>query len=282
MTWEESFLKEIEELAERHNNIPLHKAFLIWYLTATENLSTDRALDLITDRSHDAWIDAIYFDNSSKKVKVYQSKYSANFGKKAFDKDNVVTFCKIYDFLEGKLPIEQLREYANPKIKQLIDQAMIHIKDDGYLPQLYFITTHLHNENAKIINGGTLIEIVAHNELKFKFTEWQHGHTPELGVVDLPYTSALIGPVNPKGYIVNINTGDLRKVYQKHNKKLFSRNIRIFYGNVAKKPSPNSALLKTLADTPQNFWYFNNGITILAQEVLLNDQTKIMRLKNPQ
>ena len=48
-----------------------------------------------------------------------------------------------------------------------------------------------------------------------------------------------------------------------HRNHLFSQNLRLFY----QSSSVNEALRRTLGEDPENFWYFNNGITIIADKV---------------
>lgn len=48
-----------------------------------------------------------------------------------------------------------------------------------------------------------------------------------------------------------------------HGKLLFAKNLRYFRGDTP----INENIEKTLVETPENFWYFNNGITMLCNSV---------------
>lgn len=52
--------------------------------------------------------------------------------------------------------------------------------------------------------------------------------------------------------------------YKEHGNKLFAGNIRHFVGLGS---DVNADIARTLTESPENFWYYNNGITMLAQEL---------------
>lgn len=281
-TWKELLTQEVEDISSKYK-IPPHRGFIVWFIKATEDLPVEQILELITDQSKDGGIDAIYIDDDFKKVKVYQSKFSRFIGESPFNKDELTKLSKVYDFLEGRIDIQELKDYVNQRLKDKLDKAIRVIKEEGYAPELFFITTHKNNENSAVYNNSYLpLNIISSRELEFKFREWQHGHTPELGTINLPFTGILNGPNAPNGYIVNVKSNTLRGIYIKHKEKLFSRNVRIFYGEIKKKGSPNFGMKETLINSPSNFWYFNNGITILAQEIKVKSDEKVITLKNPQ
>jgi hypothetical protein len=51
--------------------------------------------------------------------------------------------------------------------------------------------------------------------------------------------------------------------YEQHGDRLFDRNIRRALGGT----TVNTALVDTLCSRPHEFWYFNNGITVLCEEI---------------
>jgi hypothetical protein len=56
---------------------------------------------------------------------------------------------------------------------------------------------------------------------------------------------------------------DVAEMYEAHGARLFSRNVRHSLGLTR----INSGIAATLREEPENFWYFNNGITILCDRV---------------
>jgi len=51
--------------------------------------------------------------------------------------------------------------------------------------------------------------------------------------------------------------------YQKFNLNLFSPNIRSFLGQT----EINQSIRTTIQEEPEKFWYYNNGITVLAHDI---------------
>jgi hypothetical protein len=59
-----------------------------------------------------------------------------------------------------------------------------------------------------------------------------------------------------------ISASDVAKWYSDHGNNLFSGNIRHFLGE---RSDVNNGIADTLQNSPDNFWYFNNGITLIAE-----------------
>jgi len=115
------------------------------------------------------------------------------------------------------------------------------------------------------------------------YEEWLHGHVPDMG--DLPFSYEDIMEASfkknntPKSYTININTDELKNVYDQWKEKLFSRNVRIFYGTTKKA---NKEMERTLVTEPEKFWYYNNGVTILSEKITVKPRDKKIIMRNPQ
>ncbi|TDX75977.1 AIPR protein [Rathayibacter sp. PhB151] len=73
------------------------------------------------------------------------------------------------------------------------------------------------------------------------------------GLLTDPYTA----------YYGLIEAATVASWYKQYGGQLFDQNLRKALGATP----VNSSLIKTLTDEPQNFWYFNNGITVLSESV---------------
>jgi len=69
--------------------------------------------------------------------------------------------------------------------------------------------------------------------------------------------------------VLSIPGSWLRDQFLRHGDKLFSANYRGFLG-VTKRKKINTGIKNTAEKEPNNFWAFNNGITILTNSYLLN------------
>lgn len=62
--------------------------------------------------------------------------------------------------------------------------------------------------------------------------------------------------------VVNISAKSLKTLYAQHNKNLLAKNLRYF---IKGKSDVNTDIKNTIANSPDSFWYKNNGITIVCE-----------------
>lgn len=61
-----------------------------------------------------------------------------------------------------------------------------------------------------------------------------------------------------------ISLQDLYRLYKKYKTKVFSANIRDYLGSRSSNSNINNGIKNTADNDPQNFWAYNNGLTILT------------------
>ncbi|MEV5485562.1 MULTISPECIES: AIPR family protein [Streptomyces] len=97
-------------------------------------------------------------------------------------------------------------------------------------------------------------------------SEDHHSHGPMLSY-DLMTTAELLQQLREDRMSdpvdVTLRMLDVAAIYEKHGARLFSKNIRQSLGLTR----INVGIEKTLTEEPENFWYYNNGITILCNRV---------------
>lgn len=86
--------------------------------------------------------------------------------------------------------------------------------------------------------------------------------------IDLTVTLKSWGKIDEpfKGFYGQVNGLEIFTWWQSHRDKLFKKNIRGVLGDT----SVNQDITKTLNDSPDLFWYFNNGITMLSSSATKN------------
>nr|WP_255771947.1 AIPR family protein [Microbulbifer guangxiensis] len=86
---------------------------------------------------------------------------------------------------------------------------------------------------------------------------------------------------NRDTYVVVISGRDLGEIYNKYGNRLFSRNVR---GYIGKNTEVYAAIKETLDTEPDNFFYFNNGVTIIGEDASFTSKDKedVIRILNPQ
>lgn len=302
--FKEQIKEDIKVLQEEYSkNNPLLNsddyAFNYWVLTKLYNIDEEIVEDYITEYSDDG-CDCYCFFEESKELYIIQNKYYGESTKlqeqyvvKDFlyrplntleqnaykrSKDLQIIFnkykkdpdFKIYLnlYVTNNLIGESLRErfekfiYSGPELNCYVD-ANIYGLDD--MVNLYYEDRKKHIKNYscdfKTINNGTVLNI---NSSAYKL--------PNL--TDAKY---ILTPVNLIYEIV--------KDAKEKNYMLFEENIREYLGN----KGVNARIAKTLEDENDrdNFFYYNNGITVICDSV--SDKTihdpymnKAYTAENPQ
>lgn len=60
----------------------------------------------------------------------------------------------------------------------------------------------------------------------------------------------------------------LKELFERHQSKLFAANFRDFLGASKRRRDINGGIKRTIEEEPQNFWIYNNGITILCDKLV--------------
>lgn len=78
-----------------------------------------------------------------------------------------------------------------------------------------------------------------------------------------------------KAILATVQCSEIVDLYNQHHDRLFDRNVRLFLG--ARKGSVNAGMATTIKDPNDrgNFWAYNNGITIICDDVHLEKNKDI-------
>lgn len=77
-----------------------------------------------------------------------------------------------------------------------------------------------------------------------------------------------INGANWTSYMTSIPLTFLYDIYQQYKDDLFSSNIRGYLGSLNKKNNINNGIKKTVENAPSNFLIYNNGLTIVVNDIL--------------
>ena len=67
-----------------------------------------------------------------------------------------------------------------------------------------------------------------------------------------------------KAFVTAIPARTLHRLYSKHKTRLFSANVRDYLGSRKSDANINNGIKRTAQSNPEDFWVFNNGITVLT------------------
>lgn len=251
---------------EDKQKIFFSRALAAYTLTIEAIADVDIAASSITDGFDDNGIDAIYYDRSAKILWLVQSKFIDN-GTGGIDNGDVEKFAK-----GVKKLIDADFSRFNKKINDRKDEILEALDDSTVKIQILFAYTgkQLSTHNWNSIND--LLEEQNDPEEVLFFTDFNidkvyKGLETGIGVTPIneDITISNWGHIEEpfKSYYGQITGSDLGLLWEKYGRRLFTENIRNFLG----ASTVNDEITKTIKTEPDNFIYFNNGITILCDSI---------------
>lgn len=262
-------------IAEGDDNKKITKAFVILSVSAYMGIELSEAYSLLTEGRNDAGIDAISIGdtvNFEFQVTIFQAKYK-------FDLDNDANYpansvlrvvnavASIFDPSKDVMMNESLR----PKVEEI--RSLI---ADGYIPAVKCVIVNnglrWNNEGDQHIANANFPQ----NQVVFE-------HFNHQNIVDQLKTIEKINEVlslSGKGIVEEfnfkrvligkINVGEIASLMDRYGDSLLERNVRKFLGLRINRV--NESIKNTLIspDKKNNFYLFNNGITIVCNNFRYN------------
>jgi hypothetical protein len=229
----------------------------------------------VVDGGDDNGIDAVYYNQNSKRLTIVQAKFIQD-GTGEPSANELRAFRDgIHDFLDGK--VSKFNSKVQAKTAEISAVSTFGVKFDIVLAHTGKPDLARHgqkivdemmaglndddasNENPvfrfQTLSRSTIFSILSSDStatslnLEFHLKEW--------GQVAEPL----------KSYFGRINGAKVGEWWQIHGDRLLESNIRKMLGATP----VNDQIADTARSRPEYFWYFNNGITLLAESV---DKTK--------
>jgi len=251
---------------ERKESQFLTRALSAFIIAAVAKVDDDVAAHSVVDESQDDGIDAFYFSKAEHIAYIAQSKWVKD-GLGTIDLGSVLKFIKgvndllnnhidllgpkmknasaaINDFLtDSQATLVLIVAYTGKpdiakEVKQPLDKLLSDLNDGQEFVSLHVCKQEeLHDIVEREALGKSIdLQIMLH----------------EYGLVSNPY----------QAYYGQVNAADVA-TWAKFGDRLYHKNIRSFKGST----DVNDAITKTLQEKPENFLYFNNGITLLCEKL---------------
>lgn len=264
----------------------INKAFIVWSmgLYLDEQDLEELAYNNLTDNSDDHGIDFLRYDEDESVLYIVQGYYtnkilqSAPSGKAA----DLNAACAW--LMNGEV------ERFHPDIQDVIQSVREAILSDN-VSKIKLVYLH---------NCGESLEVKRELETaKRNLLALTNGHEMEIDAVELGNESlerlyqnlvANIIVTNKidcpfpvkyweqtpewKAAVMTVSGQWIRKLYNQYSGALFSANYRGFLGSYRMRI--NSGIKQTAERSPQNFWAFNNGITLLTTHIEEKDGKTIL------
>ncbi|WP_311348688.1 AIPR family protein [Corynebacterium durum] len=268
-----------------HNEENLHKhrqtrALAAMVLAANSRVAAEEACNAVTDESGDRGLDAVGVSLSGDIIYLIQSKVSGG----------SPSLTEIQKFISGiKLFLDADFDSLGPKVQRRSDE-LERVLDSrnlkciavyayiGNIPPTKEAQKESDNFVDDVNSSGEIIEFrymgmkeifevrniaVAQGSIdaELDFKSWTTLNA---------YDSEIIGIVK---------ASDLLDIIKEYGDRLFDRNIR----KILDGSSTNQSIEKTISENPADFWYYNNGITIVVNSISIGKpsgaKTRRMRPK---
>lgn len=262
-------LPDVASLPNRDKEVNfLSKALAAFALQIYAKLNADVAAGAVTDGGADNGIDAFYFDAAGHVLWCVQSKFIQDgsgqpglkdvalfpTGVRALLNKDLDRFNK--HFGQRKSEIEQALSDHQLKVKLVLIDTGTDFDDDRVT---------LFEDLKRQLNTVDNSDFLTFEHCNMALVHEEITETYERKPITVTLTLQQWGMVNApyKSCYGQIPASKLTEIYAAHGDKLVERNIRKFRGLTA----VNERIAETIAKSPTDFFYLNNGITAICRKL---------------
>lgn len=282
----ENLFNEVDQIGNK-NNLKDYHAFVYWFIENSWIIEKQTILNSICDGAHDKGIDAVIIDDVERKVTIIQSKFERAGNKVQIKESDIKLFAAIKNYFDTREALDAAIKNGNEVVKRLLTNAFEAIHKKNYFLNLFFITTHKKAPHLNKLLHDTYdfrqdeFFIYDYQEIMQLYSEWLRDQTPRLGTYNLPYKDEdknIIRTSTCKSWVLTVPLDEIRCIVSNYGDRLFMKNVRNFLGD----NRCNKGIQDTLKSNPDNFWYYNNGISVLCDDANIVVESKYIHLINPQ
>lgn len=247
--------------------------FLLLGVASYLDVDIAEATQYITDGGSDGGFDAAYIEetqDSQINVVLFQSKYSrkldndSNFPANAVEKAVNTVKC-VFD------PSSNIE--LNEKSRQKVAEIRSFILD-GKIPYVTFVM--LNNGLSWNKDGQNYIDNTFHNQDQIRFVHFSHNDIINYINRSVPINTnvkfsgkAIQEDFNYKRVVLGrVSVSEIYKLMNEYGGRLLEQNIRRYLGRNTINEQIGNTLLSD--DKKQNFFFFNNGITMICEKFRYN------------
>jgi hypothetical protein len=253
--------------AEEQTRAFLSRALAAMALAYIAGLTPKDAADAVTDASQDNGIDAVAYHQKDRVVYLVQSKWHRD-GTGGIDRAGMQKFLKgLRDLLNARWDRfnERIRSRASILDAALDDAStriVLIIATTGQEPLSTDVRQDL-VDTLDELNDPT--ELVTHQLLRQADLYAAVAQGLEGAPIDVDVALYDWGQAREPyaGFYGQVAASDLAQWLTGYQNRLLAPNIRMFLGAT----DVNEGMQSTLLTDPQDFWYFNNGVTALCRTI---------------
>lgn len=286
--------RQVSELGREYPKRNEPDLFALWVMFAYATNDRSQAHASLTGGSGEKAIDALYIDDATDVVVVCQAKYREGIGKADEIRATLLEFAKVAEklFAEDEA-FETFADSLEPIAKDKIRSARKAVIEKGYSATFLFATTGRASTTAIEEASEEVAFASSHADLVFIDGErilqilgdFLDGVAPPIPSLQLPLADDnhlyLVDKARGiQSWVISMTGHEVAGLYEKADIRLFARNIRGYLGETR----INEQILETVSNQPDNFFYFNNGVTVVCDGADMKkiNYEDVLLVRNPQ
>ena len=282
------FIGLLENTKDKYELETKHDALIMWFGENYLSLDPDDIKERIVNDKHAEGVDAILIDQINYNLLFIQAKTVENFDNTTnnFSENDVKSTLQGVRFLlQG-----DYKNRITPGLENLVDEYHELDKLGDYKTTIIFLALKskpVDDKYIKSFNQDFPMIVVNFYDFDKLFDFYVNKYltiiaAPPKRISFKVLTNLLNKDTPDKSRVFTCKGEELAKIYNDYRERIFQQNVRYSLGLRSK--SINRQILETAIDSTRNkeFWYFNNGITIVCKKINEAASRKVINLDNAQ
>jgi len=277
----------LANIKDRHELDTMHDALILWFAENYLFLDPEDVRDRIVTDSHAEGVDAILIDPLNYNLLFVQAKTVDDFGKTSnnFGENDVKLALQGVSFLLRG----DYKGTITPSLENLVDEYHELDRSENYRTKVLFLILKKPPLSDKFVQHfkqdipQVEVEFLDFGGLFAFYNDiyLARAAPPPPTVSFSMVNKSLVKQAPYKSRVFTTKGVELARVYDEYGEKIFQQNVRYFLGLRSK--SINQQILETAVDEESSdFWYFNNGVTLVCTGITETTAGNLIKLQNPQ
>lgn len=283
----EQFITLLDNLKDEYELESRHDALILWFGENSINLESAEVKNRIFTDSYAEGIDAVLLDEQNLTFYFIQAKtvnQFSNTGSNLSEIDVKSTLSGTKFLLKGNY-----KGKITPVLENLVDEYHELVKTFRYQTVVLFLIMMKDPTDFKFVEEFK--KEFPQVNINFFNIDWIHdfyentflaSEDPAPENITFEVLTNYLNKDEPiKSRVFSTKAKELARIYDENKQRIFQKNVRASLG--LKSKSINRQIRDTAIDEQRRskFWYFNNGITIICQEISETPSGSLIKLKKP-
>jgi len=282
------FVGLLENIRDRHELDNIHDALIVWFGENCLSLDPEDLKERIVQDKRAEGVDAVLIDQTNYELLFIQAKTVDNFdnSRKNFKENDLKSTLEGIRFLlKG-----DYKGQITPELENLIDEYHELDETGDYKIKIAFVVLKEKPSDDKFIESFK--KDFPRIEVVFYDFEWlsdffvnkyliMRADPPERISFEV-LKDTLHKDAPNKSTVFTCRGKEIARIYNDYKERIFQQNIRYSLGVRSKNINRQILETATSDERSKNFWYFNNGITIVCKSIGEPQSGKVINLDNAQ